>query len=384
MEAALLKSRACRLPCAVAGALAIVVMSACTTGAPAQPSASGSAASSSSLSPSIAAPTPLSPVNGAQVGFGSQPITVVVLNAVSTRGSVTYTVEVAFDANFSSKVQTKDSVVEGTGGQTSVRLDPLLPSNAYYWHARAQGGGTTGVFGAAFKFTIGAQVTLSTPVALAPLSGSIELPLPVLTVTNVVRTGQPGPLTYRFDIADSAAFANIVVTGTVNEGSSRTSFAPSQPLAIGRVFFWRATAIDQLNFASSTPSAAQSFTTIPSIQALLAAEEGLQLWPGVQPPGTTGHARMGDNWDVDTHVAHDGTHFLSPLIDELQIFDLLDRGMDPPSAIAWMHANGYGTTASWYPNPIVIGFGSQYMAAIDPNTGLPNINGAWTIIEGSG
>ena len=364
--------------------LAVVAMSACTTGTPAQPSGSGSAASSSSLNPSIVAPTPLSPANGSAVGFGAQPLSVVFANAARTSGSVTYTVEVAFDANFSSRVQTKDAIAEGAGGQTTVRLDPLLPSNTYFWHVRAQGGGTTGLFSPAYKFTIGAQVSLSTPVPLAPLTGDFVTPLPTLIVTNVVRTGPAGPLTYKFEIADTPAFANIVATGTVNEGSGRTSFTPSQPLTVGRTVYWHAIAIDQTNTASSAPSTVQSFTIIVSVQALLAVEEGLQLWPGVQPPGTNGHATLGNNWDVADHVDHTGSHFLSPLIDELQIFDLIDRGMDPPSAIAWMHANGYPTSAAWYPNAIVVGFGPQYMAAVDPNTGAPNINGRWDIIEGSG
>jgi len=44
--------------------------------------------------------------------------TLVVTNAVSTQSGTTYAFEVATDAGFASKVQTKDNIAEGSGGQT--------------------------------------------------------------------------------------------------------------------------------------------------------------------------------------------------------------------------------------------------------------------------
>ena len=77
------------------------------------------------------APQPLTPANNSQVQYGSQPVTLTVQNAVSTTGGATYTFEVATDGNFTNKVQTKDSVAEGSDGQTSVKLDMLDAQKDY-------------------------------------------------------------------------------------------------------------------------------------------------------------------------------------------------------------------------------------------------------------
>ena len=66
------------------------------------------------------------------------------------------------DIGFASKVQTKDAVAEGNA-TTGVRLDTLPAARDYYWHARAQGAGTTGVFGATFKFTVGPAIVINAP-----------------------------------------------------------------------------------------------------------------------------------------------------------------------------------------------------------------------------
>src|SRR5438094_647875 len=118
------------------------------------------------------APRPAAPANNALVRNADQPVTLVAANAVTTATSaVTYMFEVASDAAFANKVQTWDNVAEG-GGQTTVKLDPLAAARDYWWHARATGGGTTGVFGPPSRFTIGPAITLGTPAPIAPLSGA--------------------------------------------------------------------------------------------------------------------------------------------------------------------------------------------------------------------
>src|SRR5207249_1573639 len=103
-------------------------------------------------------------------------------------------------------------------------------------------------------------------------------------------------------------------------------------LAVNTTFFWRATAIEAANGVTSPPSVVQSFTTSrPSQAALVAAQLGVPLWPGVQPPGSVGHATMGNFWNVEFVTSFNGVRFLNPPIDQVQIFDLLDRGFDPVS-----------------------------------------------------
>ena len=95
------------------------------------------------------------------------------------------------------------------------------------------------------------------------------------------------------------------------------------------------------------------------------------LWPGAPPPGSAGHAVRGDNWQVQTLNAFSGVSFISPTLEELRVFDLLDRGFDPQSAINWMNGNGYPTSAAYYPSINVIGFPTEYMAFI---------NGRWDLV----
>lgn len=341
-------------------AAALAATAACSDN-PAQPSSGNSA-----LSASVAAPRPVSPANAALIKNSDQPATLVVQNAISTQSGATYTFEVASDPAFATKVQTKDGISEGSGGQTVVKLDALTPGHDYFWHARATVGGTAGLFGTASKFTIGLPITIDPPVPVGPLSGAVSSGWPAFTVLNSTRQGPVGALVYRFEIANNSSFTNIISTGTVNEGSSRTSFTPSgQGPAAQTTLFWRATAVDQANNISSPTSSVQSFTYgLPTRQAQLAAQEGLVLWSGAQPPGTNGHAVLGNNWDVQNVVSIHGVPHVTPSLDQLQIFDLLDRGFDPEGAIQWINSNGYSTNAAYYAAVQVIGFSYEYMALI--------------------
>jgi hypothetical protein len=328
-------------------------------------------------SPSIGAPRPLAPANGASIRNADQPVTLVVQNgAVTAAAGTVYTFEVATDAAFTAKMQSKTGVAEGAGGQTvgqtAVKLDTLPAAKDYYWHVLASNGSTTGIFGAVYKFTIGPAIIINAPAPIGPLTGQTTDQRPVLRVTNATRTGPAGAITYRFEIATSADFTSIVMTGTNTEGVNETGFIPPTDLLVNTTFFWRATAIDAANGITSPPSAAQSFTTSkPSQAQLVAAQLGVPLWPGEQPPGSVGHATMGSFWNVEFVVSFNGVRFLNPPIDEVRIFDLLDRGMDPQSAIDWMNGHGYPTSAAYYPAVNVIGFQFEYLAFI---------NGQWDIV----
>jgi hypothetical protein len=336
---------------------------------------SSSSPSSPTSTASVAAPRPLTPPNLAQIANNAQPVTLVVQNAIVTQpGGTTYTFEVATDSAFTNKVQTRSGVAEIGGGQTSLTLAVLPPATTYYWHAQATDGGTTGVFGAVFQFTIGQLIAIGAPTPVSPANGARTTTLPTLIVNNAARTGPVGLLTYRFDISTSATFATVTVSGTVPEAAGQTSFTPASVLTLNTTYYWRATAIDVVNVIASSPSAVQSF--IASMQPItaagvIAAQEGIVLWPGVQPPGTPGHAQLGDGWQIKDLVDFMGNPFVNPVPDALRVFDLLDRGMDPQGAINWMNGNGYPNQAAWLPVPQVIAFPQEYMGLI---------NGSWNMI----
>jgi hypothetical protein len=232
---------------------ALLAASACGKSNPTSPS---------SQTASVVAPRSAVPANAAQIPNLAQPVTLIVQNAIVTQpGGTTYTFEVATDAAFATKVQTKDGVAEGSSGQTSVKLDNLAADKDYYWHVRATAGGTVGVFGTAYKFTIGPAIVINAPTPVVPANGASTSDHPTLAVTNATRSGPAGAIVYRFDISSSATFATVTVTGTVPEGRGQTSFTPSTALAANTTFYWRATAIDQTNSISGPPSPTQSFTT---------------------------------------------------------------------------------------------------------------------------
>ncbi len=240
---------------------AIVSVAACSKSNPVAPT-STTAAVDPSLTASVTTPRPISPANGAAIPNLSQPVTLTVLNAIVTQsGGTTYSFEVATDSGFTAKVQTKDGVAEAAGGQTSLKLDALAPAKDYVWHARATAGGTVGVWGVTYKFTVGPAITVNAPVLIAPLNAVATNARPTLRATNAVRTGPVGPIVYRFEMSTSSAFATILATATVSEGINETGFTPTTDLPIGVTVFWRVTATDSTSGIGSPASTTQSFVT---------------------------------------------------------------------------------------------------------------------------
>jgi hypothetical protein len=242
-------------------AMCTILASACSHSNPAQPSAGAGTNGNTALTGSVGAPRPLTPGNNASIRNSDQPVTLAVRNGVSTKPGAVYTIEVATDAGFSAKVQTKDSIAEGANGQTSVKLDPLPAAKDYYWRARLTAGGTIGVFGATSKFTVGPAIAINAPIAVAPVAGAATSGQPTFTVTNATRTGPVGSIFYRFDVSTTGTFATIAITSTVLEGAGQTSFTPATGLAANTTYFWRATALDPTNDVSSPASTTLSFIT---------------------------------------------------------------------------------------------------------------------------
>jgi len=216
-------------------------------------------------STSVAAPSLVSPANGAVVPNLSQPITLTVNNGFVTSSTavVSYTFEVATDSAFTNGVLTKD-VPQGAN-QTSFKLDTLTPGRDYYWHARTKGDDTVGAFTATMKFTVGPAIVVGTPVPVSPVAGTATDQRPTFTVTNASKTGPVGAVSYRFDVSTSNAFTTIVTSSTVKEGVGTTAFVPTSNLPADTALFWRVQATDTTNNIPGPVSSVQNFATALSI-----------------------------------------------------------------------------------------------------------------------
>ncbi len=82
---------------------------------------------------------------------------------------------------------------------------------------------------------------------------------------------------------------------------------------------------------------------------------------------------LGNGWGVQNTVDFHGVPFVSPVIDALREFDLIDRGMDPQSALDWCHNNGYANSGVWVPSSNVVGFPQEYMGLLAGSLWRPSI-----------
>jgi hypothetical protein len=249
----------------VAAVAVCVAVAACSTSStPAQPTAAAAAstADAANATASVTVPRPLLPAAGASIRNVDQPVTLVVANAVLTQSAVaTYTFEVSTDASFSSKAYSKTGVAAGSSGQTSLTIDKIPAGTSYFWHARAEGGGTTGPFSAPRAFSIGPAIVIDSATLVSPISGTGTGARPTFTVTNATRSGPIGALTYKFEIATNSAFNPVLLTGTVNEGANRTTFTPPVDLPAETTLFWRVTVSDAANGVSGPTTLPASFAT---------------------------------------------------------------------------------------------------------------------------
>ena len=262
----------------------LLCSSTCSHGSnPAQPTASTSPLDNNDATASVTVPRAVLPAVGAQIKNLDQPVTLVVANAVITQATaVTYTFEVASDAAFANKVYTRTGVAAGSNGQTSLTIDKLGPGADYYWHARAEGGGTVGPFNAARLFTIGQAIVINAATPISPIANVATGARPALTVTNAISSGPVGPLTYKFEIATNPGFSPVAITASVPQGTARTTYQTPVDFAGETTIFWRVTVIDATNGVTGPTSAPASFVTSLTIdltKAVFLHSPDVSTWP---------------------------------------------------------------------------------------------------------
>ncbi|MEO7191071.1 MAG: hypothetical protein ABI051_08440 [Vicinamibacterales bacterium] len=220
-----MKVRVLGLTVVLASALAVW---ACSTNNPTRPSVS------------FAAPVADQPSNGLAYNFTQQPITLQIVNSVTTGTKpVTYAVEVSNNASFASPVVALDGIEQGGSGTTTATLPQLAGNITYFWRSRAIVDGVAGEPSTVRSFFVRPNLVINAPGLQQPATGaSVFAPRPTFTVANATRTGPAGTIFYDFQVSNSAAFGTVIASATVQEQNTTTSWTPNADLPEGNLF-WR-------------------------------------------------------------------------------------------------------------------------------------------------
>ena len=190
----------------------------------------------------ITSPTPLEPGQGVRIAVESQPVTLTLSNAATTGvRPLNYLFEVATDAGFANKVFSRDGIVPGASGRTTMKLpNALAPERSYYWRARAQDGANTGPYSSAAFFNVFTPVVLGRPILQEPVGNATAASQqPVLRFANAPRSGPAGPITYEISLAENADFTVSVGVWAIDERPSQSTLAVPVLLTAGKQYFWR-------------------------------------------------------------------------------------------------------------------------------------------------
>jgi len=286
-----------------------------------------SSKSSNPLSPSVAGPIPgiqisapkmLEPAPGTKISIEKQPVTLLIENAGSNGPRpLTYSFDIATDVAFNNKVFSREAIVQGEGGRTSLRLaDALATGRTYYWRVRALDGANTGPYATPAAFEIFTPIVIDVPGLTAPAPNSTVTSLrPTFTLTNAPRSGPAGGITYLIELADSDSFANKVATWTASETPNQTNLVSPVDLSYSRIYYWHARAYD--------PTTLGPWSNTQAFQML--AEPAPVYTP--PPSGGASGPAPNDAINLATVIVHNSPNPTNwPATTTLQRMDLLPSG----------------------------------------------------------
>ncbi|MDD5673200.1 MAG: fibronectin type III domain-containing protein [Chitinivibrionales bacterium] len=202
-----------------------------------------------------AAPALISPANAA-TGVAVNPT----LGWNASAGASSYSLQVATDAGFSSKIVDQNGLVG-----VSYNATGLTNNTSYYWRVNATNAGGTSAWSSAWSFTTANGITQvpSAPFLSSPATGSAGLALTPTFTWNATA----GATSYSLQVStDSIGFPTTVVNLT---GLSSLSYAVTSGLSNNTKYYWRVNAANA--GGSSAWSSVWSFTTIAVVAAAPAA-----------------------------------------------------------------------------------------------------------------
>lgn len=228
--------------------------------------------SSNPLSPSVAGPIAgvviskpnlLEPGQDWQIFMRDQPIKLLFQNS-HTNGQrpITYTIEIAADAAFTSVIF-KRTGVQGSGGDTtSLQLpDTLATGRKYWWHVRAEDGANSSDYSDAKSFFAVTPVSLGPPTAKTP-SGTLDTTTPEFKIQGGSQSGPIAHIVYTVQVANDQAFTSIAALFLPDETLPETTVAQNYQFLNNHTYYWRVQAKDTGDSQAVSPwSNTQVFTT---------------------------------------------------------------------------------------------------------------------------
>jgi hypothetical protein len=247
-----------------------------------------------------AVPALISPSNGVKTNDATPTLD---WGDVTDPSGVTYDLQVASDANFSSPI------INQTGLDVSNYTASPLAGGTYYWRVKAvDGANNESSWSTAWSFAIDTTPP-AVPALISPSNGvKTNDATPTLDWGDVT---DPSGVTYNLQVASDANFSSPIINQTGLDVSNYTTFSLSEGTS-----YWRVKAVDGANNESSW-STVWSFsvdTTPPAVPALISPSNGVKTndatptldWGDVtDPSGVT----------YDLQVASDA-NFSSPIINQ--------------------------------------------------------------------
>jgi hypothetical protein len=282
----------------------------------------------------ITAPRALEPGVGATLTFDAEPPTLLIENPGSSSARAFWLqLEIGTDEGFQQLVHQADQIAPGNNGRTTYRLpSPLGAGYTYYWRTRAVDGANTGPYSPVANFSVVPPVQIDAPVATEP-SGNITTNKPEFKVTNGGISGTTG-VAYRFEVATSADFGNLIAVVTVPVNGSGSTTMTLGDLPHKTTFYWRVRGSD--GSKESSYSNTQVFTTPEAPKAPTGGggvPVGVPTGPGGRAPdgaGLPGYgagvvqavARANPGALQNSCQEHGGSwQFLDMVVDTLRTYD---------------------------------------------------------------
>ena len=148
-----------------------------------------------------------------------------------------------------------------------------LAPGTYFWRAQtvatrsgsSLAEGVSSAFSPTATFTV-APADIRAPQSLSPVMDGIESTRPTIVFKNATRSGDVGPLVYRFEIRTSGAYSNspVITSGLIPEGQTSTSWTVPIDLMVETTYTALVYAIDSTTGFESPAGRSWEFLVIGS------------------------------------------------------------------------------------------------------------------------